>query len=420
VTKGLTGMKKDECQRHKLDEMVDCIRNRSDFERRWEDRRNALLENHPYFIGYVFLIGIAVTLTLSHLLVFSISFLFLFFISDFMTRDVHRIAPFVPKAVLFSVLYILVIWAIILITYKVVPMMLKNLPELSNQLQVEIVRELKAANQRWNLPAYVDVDELKTSILRASTGILQFLATSLTPLYKGFIQFVFALAINLFFYFESEKVEQIFTRNPNSLMTFVYKFIQMRLRIFYVYFRRVMGGQVIISLINTLISAIVIFGLELRHPFLMLFMVFFCGLFPVVGNLMSNSVLTINAFVSAGIWGTVICLILLVGIHKLEYFLNSRIIGGIVHLPMAITLGALIFCEVLLGIPGLILAIPLALFVRHEFEHIPGLPEGLPGEKVEEAPVPARALPGAAAAEAPIYEGAEEKGRVVSKIRLGP
>jgi len=413
-------MKKDECQRHKLDEMVDCIRNRSDFERRWEDRRNALLENHPYFIGYVFLIGIAVTLTLSHLLVFSISFLFLFFISDFMTRDVHRIAPFVPKAVLFSVLYILVIWAIILITYKVVPMMLKNLPELSNQLQVEIVRELKAANQRWNLPAYVDVDELKTSILRASTGILQFLATSLTPLYKGFIQFVFALAINLFFYFESEKVEQIFTRNPNSLMTFVYKFIQMRLRIFYVYFRRVMGGQVIISLINTLISAIVIFGLELRHPFLMLFMVFFCGLFPVVGNLMSNSVLTINAFVSAGIWGTVICLILLVGIHKLEYFLNSRIIGGIVHLPMAITLGALIFCEVLLGIPGLILAIPLALFVRHEFEHIPGLPEGLPGEKVEEAPVPARALPGAAAAEAPIYEGAEEKGRVVSKIRLGP
>lgn len=40
---------------------------------------------------------------------------------------------------------------------------------------------------------------------------------------------------------------------------------------------------------------------------------------------------------------------------------------------MAVSLGALIFCEVLLGIPGLILAIPLALFIRHEFEHIPGL-----------------------------------------------
>src|SRR3974377_566077 len=125
--------------------MVDCIRNESDFERKWENRRNTMLENHPYLIGYVFLIGIAVTVTLSHLLVFSISFLFLFFISDFMTRDVHRLVPFVPKALLFSVLYILVMWGIILITYKVIPMMLKNLPELSSQLQVEIVKELKAA-----------------------------------------------------------------------------------------------------------------------------------------------------------------------------------------------------------------------------------------------------------------------------------
>ena len=177
-----------------------------------------------------------------------------------MTGDVHRICPFVPKAVLFSVLYILVIAAIIMITYRVVPMMLKHIPELSNQLQVQIVKELKEASQKWNLQAYVDVDELRGSILKASTTILQFLATSLTPLYKGFIQFVFALAINLFFYSESEKVEQAFTRNPDSLMTFLFKFMQMRLRVFYVYFRRVMGGQVLIALINTLISSVVIFA----------------------------------------------------------------------------------------------------------------------------------------------------------------
>ncbi len=366
-------MKKDGCVKHKLDETVDCIRNQSDLEVKLGNRPNTLVENHPFLVGYAFLIGISLALTLAHLMVFAISFLFLFFISDFMTRDVHRIAPFVPKAVLFSVLYILVIWAIILITHKFVPMMVKNLPELSNQLQVEIVKDLKEANQKWNLPAYVDVDQLKASILKASADILHFLATSLTPLYKGLFQFIFALAVNLCFYFESEKVEEVFTRNPDSLLTFLFKFIQMRLRIFYVYFRRVMGGQVIIALINTMISSTVIYALDLRHPLLMIFVVFFCSLFPVVGNLMSNSVLTINAFVVTGMWGTIICLILLVGVHKLEYFLNSRIIGGIVNLPMAVTLGALIICEVLLGIPGLILAIPLVLFVRHEFEHISGL-----------------------------------------------
>ncbi len=410
-------MKKDEFVRHRLDEMVDCIRNQSGLEGKWENQRNTIVENHPYLIGYVLLAGLAVAFTLSHLLVFAISFLFLFFISDFMTRDVHRIAPFVPKAVLFSVLYILVIWAIIMITYKVVPMMLKHLPELSNQLQVQIVKELKEASQKWDLPAYVDVDELRRSILKASTGILQFLATSLTPLYKGVIQFVFALAINLFFYLESEKVEQAFTRNPDSLLTFLFKFVQMRLKIFYVYFRWVMGGQVIIALINTLISSVVIFGLDLRHPFLMVFVVFFCGLFPVVGNLMSNSVLTINAFVATGMWGTLICLILLVGVHKLEYILNSKIIGGIVHLPMAVSLGALIFCEVLLGIPGLILAIPLALFVRHEFEHIRGLPPNLPEEGVEQAAKPVCAALGGATAEDRVSEQPADTGRLAGKTR---
>jgi len=379
-------MQKDDCKRDELDEKVDCIRNLSDFTGKWENKPNSLLENHPFLVGYVFLLCLALTFTLAHLMVFAISFLFLFFISDLMTGDVHRIAPFIPKALLFSILYGLVIWAIILITSKVIPMMVTHLPELSNQLQTEIAKDIKLAGQKWNLPAFVDVDELKGSILKASTEILHFLATSLTPLYKGIIQFMFALAINLFLYLESERVEQTFTRNPDSLMTFLFKFLQMRLRIFYVYFRRVMGGQVIIALINTIISTVVIFALELRHPFLMIFVVFFCGLFPVVGNLMSNSVLTINAFVSAGLVGTLVCLLLLVGVHKLEYFLNSRIIGGIVNLPMAASLGALIFCEVLLGIPGLVLAIPLVLFVRHELEHIRGLPGGLPGEGGRQPP----------------------------------
>ncbi len=378
-------MKEDECVRHKLDEMVDCVRNQSDLEVKWENQPNPLVEKHPYLIGYAFLIGFAVTCTVSHLMVFAISFLFLFFISDFMTRDVHRVAPFVPKALLFSVLYILVILAIIFITYKIIPMMLKSFPELSTQLKVQVVQGLTEAAKKWNLSEYLDLDALKGAILKASTSILEFMANSLTPLYKGVIEFIFALAINLFFYFEREKVEQAFTRNPNSLMTFVFKFIQMRLRIFYIYFRRVMGGQVIIALINTAISSIAIFALHLHHPTLMVFVVFFCGLFPVVGNLMSNSVLTINAFVSTGMLGTVVCLILLVGIHKMEYFLNSKIIGGIVHLPMSVSLGALIFCEVLLGIPGLILAIPLLLFVRHEFEHIRGLPQCQPEDTGEQA-----------------------------------
>ena len=131
---------------------------------------------------------------------------------------------------------------------------------------------------------------------------------------------------------------------------------------------------------------------------------------------MSNSVLTINAFVTTGMTGTLVCLVLLVGVHKLEYILNSRIIGGIVNLPMAVSLGALIFCEVLLGIPGLILAIPLVLFVRHEFEHIRGLPPNLP-EEVEQVPKLAGGALSGATVEGRVSEEPEATGRLASKTR---
>ena len=124
---------------------------------------------------------------------------------------------------------------------------------------------------------------------------------------------------------------------------------------------------------NTAISAIVIIGLKLPDPVTLIGLVFACGLFPIVGNLASNIVLIAVALASDGAWAAVICLGLLVGIHKLEYFLNSRIIGEIVKLPMVVTLGALIFAEVMLGIVGLILAAPLLLFIRYELDRVPGL-----------------------------------------------
>lgn len=317
----------DFCAKGELDRLVTAIRHQSGIEAEWENQQNTIVERHPYLVGYAFLAGLAIAFSISHLMTFVISFLFLYFISDLMTKDVHRFVPFIPRALLFSILYILVILTIILLTYKVVPLLLKNLPELTSQLQVRIVKELKEANIKWGLSNYVDIEQIKGAVLRASTGVLSFMANSLSPLYKGIIQFIFALAINLFCYLETERIEKTFTRDRNSLMTFVYRFIQVRLKIFYVYFRRVMGGQVIIALINTFISSIAIFGLGLPHPFLMVFVVFFCGLFPVIGNLISNTVLVINAFVSIGIWGFAVCLLLLIGIHKLEYFLNSKIIG---------------------------------------------------------------------------------------------
>jgi predicted PurR-regulated permease PerM len=319
---------------------------------------------------------------------FLISFLFLYFISDFITNDVRRFIPFLPKAFLFSLLYVAVILFIILASNKIIPEMIRQLPDIAQKVQAQAIEQYADLYQRWNLQKYADKyinpNEVRSVIVKGTTTVLQFVMDRVKPVYMGVIYFIFALVINLLFYHNREQADRVFARKPGSLMHYFYQFAEMRIRVFYFYFKRVMIGQIIISTINTSISAVAILALELPNPLFLVFIVFVCGLFPVVGNIASNTILTVIAFVSVGLWGALVCLGLLVVIHKLEYFLNSKIISGIVNLPMVVTLSALVVFEVLMGIIGLILAIPMLLFIRHELEHLPGMTGGTSG--TEEKP----------------------------------
>jgi predicted PurR-regulated permease PerM len=331
--------------------------------------RNTILETHPYICGYAFLFAIIFLFSFSSLSMFLISFLFLYFISDFITNDVRRFAPFLPKAFLFSFLYVAVILFVILASNKIIPETIRQLPDIAQRVQTQAIEQYADIYQRWHLQKYADKyinpEEVRSFIIKGTTTALQFVMDQVKPVYMGVIYFIFALVINLLFYHNKEQTDRVFARKPRSLMFFLYRFAEMRIRVFYFYFKRVMIGQIIISTINTSISAIAILSLELPNPLFLVFIVFLCGLFPVVGNIASNTILTIIAFVSVGLWGAFICLGLLVVIHKLEYFLNSKIISGIVNLPMVVTLSALV-----------ILAIPMLLFIRHELEHLPGMADG--------------------------------------------
>jgi len=61
-----------------------------------------------------------------------------------------------------------------------------------------------------------------------------------------------------------------------------------------------------------------------------------------------------------------IALIFLVVIHKLEYFLNSKIIGDRIKNPMWLTLLGLVLGEKLMGIPGMILAPVVLHYIKVE------------------------------------------------------
>lgn len=134
-------------------------------------------------------------------------------------------------------------------------------------------------------------------------------------------------------------------------------------------FATVIGAQMTISAINTVLTAIFVFAVQLPYAPVVVGLTFLCGLFPIVGNVVSNTVIVFLGFlVSPKV--AIGALIFLIVIHKLEYFLNSKIIGARIRNPIWLTLIGLIIGEKLMGVPGMILSPVVLNYIRVEMSKL--------------------------------------------------
>jgi len=126
-------------------------------------------------------------------------------------------------------------------------------------------------------------------------------------------------------------------------------------------FRRVVFAQFRISAINTLFTAIYLvivlpwLGIELPFTKTLILLTFVAGLLPILGNLISNTVICIVSL-SQGFFVALGSLAYLIAIHKLEYFLNVKIIGGQIRARAWELLIAMLMMEAAFGLGGLIAA----------------------------------------------------------------
>jgi predicted PurR-regulated permease PerM len=136
-------------------------------------------------------------------------------------------------------------------------------------------------------------------------------------------------------------------------------------------FKRVVFAQVKISLINTMFTAIYLvvvlplLGVQLPFAKTMVAITFVAGLIPVVGNLISNTVIVVTslAYSFAVAVGS---LAFLVVIHKLEYFLNAKIIGSRIQARPWELLIAMLAMESAFGFAGVAAAPIYYAYIKAE------------------------------------------------------
>jgi predicted PurR-regulated permease PerM len=138
-------------------------------------------------------------------------------------------------------------------------------------------------------------------------------------------------------------------------------------------FHNIVFAQIKISLINTaftaifLFAALPLFGIHVPLAKTLVLLTFILGLLPVVGNLLSNLAVSVAALsVSLGVG--IAALGFLIVIHKLEYFLNARIVGTQINARAWELLIAMLVMEAAFGLPGVIAAPIYYAYLKSELD----------------------------------------------------
>ncbi len=126
-------------------------------------------------------------------------------------------------------------------------------------------------------------------------------------------------------------------------------------------FRRVVFAQVRIAALNAvftavyLLAALPLLGIHLPFAKTLVIITFLGGLIPIVGNLISNTVIVVMSM-SVSLELAIASLVFLIVVHKLEYFLNARIVGRGIHASAWELLTAMLIMEAAFGLAGLVAA----------------------------------------------------------------
>ncbi len=282
----------------------------------------------------------------------------------------HRISGDRARAVVVAMLGVVVVGLIVLLIMGGISFYHHEIGSPETLLQDQVMPLVERARQQLpavlvdHLPDSVeDLRQMASSLSRKHASMLQLagreVARSLVHVFMGLL---LGAIVAL-----SQTGESFAPRKPLAAA------LAERCRQLTAAFRQIVFAQIKISLVNTALTAVFLLialpvaGVNIPLAKTLVVFTFIAGLLPVVGNLISNVVIVVAAL-SVSPWMAVVALIYLVAVHKLEYFLNARIVGSRINARAWELLLAMLAMEAIYGLPGLIAAPIFYAYLKRELE----------------------------------------------------
>lgn len=310
--------------------------------------------------------GIAIYLLRGMANMFLLTFIFAYLgytAQSFVFRKAKIINSRLLKVIIIGV-YLVILTAAVYVLYKYIP---KIISEVNSIIQ-DAIEFLNGTYDNETLNYIISLSrEFKVSTYISNN--YDSLIKSISSIGKWGIDLFIAVILSLFFILEKSRIVRFTSYFRNSKIKVVYEEMAFFGHKFLQSFGKVIQTQVTISFINCILSVIMLSILQFPQVLGLGFMIFVLGLIPVAGVVVSLVPLSIIAFNIGGFRMIVYILILIVILHALEsYVLNPKLMSQKTKLPVFYTFVVLIVSEHILGIWGLIIGIPIFIFILDVLE----------------------------------------------------
>ena len=263
-----------------------------------------------------------------------------------------------PKLLLILI-YTLILVVVGITGYRYLPSAMHQLSAIvvqSSSFNIELYRDMIPESiYRFilNLDMEGILEDIGGTILEKTGDVSTFL-----------LEAFMALLLSFFFILEIDKIK-IFCKSFKTIQTEkVYNQVVLFGSSFLNTFGLAIKVQIIISTINTVLSVIGLLFLGFPNILGLAIMIFFLGLMPVIGVVISLVPLSIIAFQIGGFMYVVYIFSMVMVIHAIEsYFLNPKLYSITMKLPIFFTFMVLMVGELLFGAWGLVIGIPLFVFI---------------------------------------------------------
>ncbi len=281
----------------------------------------------------------------------------------FLSSLIHKLVRVkIERVILTLLLYVIVITFMVFAIYRYLPLAFQQIMDIFSDIAAMINQTDKVYDNPVMSFIMTQLHDMDISAyIEGKTGYIFQLVGDIG---QWGLNLFLAIILSLFFILEKDRVARFVSGFETSKIAPLYRELKFYCNRLLNSFGKVIQAQILIALCNSVLSVIGLKFLGFGQLMGLGVMIFVLSLIPVAGVVISFVPLSIIAYQIGGYMQIIYVVILILILHAIEaYLLNPKLMSMKTELPVFMTFLLLIFSEHFIGIWGLIIGIPIFIFI---------------------------------------------------------